>query len=129
MTKTKWVIYTVVLGLVPILSRLLIALLARSHVSPVEASDVVGFGFVLAITNIGGLEHATNVQPEWKTQSIGISLIVVAMLSIVYVASCLSPDLFDRSKTLCSAIVLTLAVLLHAYSVCNHLVTSREKAN
>jgi hypothetical protein len=121
MTKTKWAIYTVVLGLVPILSRLLIAALSKGPISPVEASDVVGFGFVLAITNISSLEHATNVDPGWKTQSIGISLIGVALLSIVFVASCLPAEQFDRSKTLWSACALSATALLHSYSVCHRL--------
>ena len=128
MTKTKWIIYTVLIGLVPVLSRLLIALLSRAHVNSFEASDFVGFGFVLTIANINGLEHATNVSPGWKTQSIGISLIIVALLSIVFVASCLSAELFDRTKTLLSALVLAAGALLHGYSVIDRLAISERGA-
>ncbi|OQX66407.1 MAG: hypothetical protein B6A08_20630 [Sorangiineae bacterium NIC37A_2] len=117
MSKTKWFIYTVLLGLLPILARLLIALLSKHSVSPLESSDLVGFGLVLTITNINSLEHATHVPADWKTQTIGISLVAVALLSIVFAASCLGDDQVDRRMTLYSAMALVFAAFAHSYSV------------
>lgn len=122
MTMTKWAIYTVLLGLIPIVGRLIVALLARAPIPLLAAGDLVGFGLVLVITNINGLEHASNVAPDWKTQSVGVSLLIVTVLSTVFVASCLPAEQFDPDMTLLTAAILSGGALAHSYSVWNHLV-------
>ncbi len=66
--KTKWLIYTVLVGLLPILSRLLVwAVTKEGSINIFSPSDFVAFGLVLHISNINEIEHFTNVEKEWKT--------------------------------------------------------------
>jgi len=60
--KTKWLIYTVLVGLIPILSRLLVWLVTNTGtVNILSPSDFVIFGLVLHISNINEIEHFSNV--------------------------------------------------------------------
>ena len=59
--KIKWLIYTVLVGLIPILSRLLIWLVTKEGtVEMLNASDFVAFGLVLHISNINEIEHISS---------------------------------------------------------------------
>lgn len=51
--KIKWLIYTVLVGLIPIMSRLLVWLVSNKvGIEILNASDFVAFGLVLHISNI-----------------------------------------------------------------------------
>ena len=51
--KVKWLIYTVLVGLIPMLSRLLVLTVTQPGVvSLIEASDFIAFGLILHISNI-----------------------------------------------------------------------------
>ncbi|AFJ43528.1 hypothetical protein [Francisella orientalis] len=66
--KIKWLIYTVLVGLIPILSRLIVWLVTKKgSVSLFSPSDFVAFGLVLHISNINEIEHFSGIQKEWKT--------------------------------------------------------------
>ena len=61
-SKSKWFVYTVLVGLIPIASRLLIWVTSKAGTVPAFApQDFVAFGLVLHITAINELEHVSKV--------------------------------------------------------------------
>ncbi|ATA52549.1 hypothetical protein CKY39_04445 [Variovorax boronicumulans] len=83
--KSKWLAYTVLVGLIPILSRLLVWLIANGEVlAPFAATDFVAFGLVLHISNINELEHFSSQNKSWKTVQNGISVIFIAFYSVLF---------------------------------------------
>ena len=84
--KTKWLIYTVLVGLIPILSRVFVWLTSKiDSVHIVAASDFVAFGLVLHISSINELEHVASEKDQgWKTIQNGVSLTFVALYSVLY---------------------------------------------
>ena len=56
--KIKWLIYTVLVGLIPILSRALLWFISQNQtMNFVNAADFVAFGLILHISNINEIEH------------------------------------------------------------------------
>lgn len=84
--KTKWLAYTVLVGLIPIISRVFVWITANSEsMQLLAAPDFVAFGLVLHISNINELEHISSEQNKgWKTIQNGISLTFVALYSVLY---------------------------------------------
>jgi hypothetical protein len=120
MTKTKWLFYTIVLGLIPALARVLISLTATVSVPIVTAPDLTAFGLVLAITNINGLENETTLEPDWKTKSMGISLVTIVLLACLFVASILSDtaiEVFKKKAVLYTSAAAAIAATVHSYAV------------
>lgn len=110
--KTKWLAYTVLVGLIPILSRVFVWLTAKTDsMQLLAAPDFVAFGLVLHISNINELEHvASEPNKGWKTIQNGVSLIFVALYSVLYAVLLIgekNPNLIDMKAML--ACVITLA--------------------
>ena len=56
--KIKWLIYTVIVGLIPIFLRFLVSLLTKpGTITMFTASDFISFGLVLHISNMNEIEH------------------------------------------------------------------------
>ena len=85
--KAKWLMYTVALGLLPALLRLMIGLTSPDEgIDLLNAIDFILFGLVLHISNINELEHFTDSEKSWKTIQNGISLLFVALYCGLYVS-------------------------------------------
>lgn len=83
--KVKWLIYTVLVGLIPILSRLLVWGVTESGVvSVITASDFIAFGLILHISNINEIEHLSEDELSWKTIQNGISIAFIAFYSVLF---------------------------------------------
>lgn len=102
--KIKWLIYTVLVGLIPILCRLLAWFV--THAGTVQCfspSDFVAFGLVLHISNINEVEHIGMVEKKWKTVQNGISVTFIAFYSVLYTLTLLGDKVVDISAiTYCS---------------------------
>ena len=99
MKKTKWLIYTVVIGLLPVLIRTFIYLI-RIDVEAgysINVVDIVTFGLVLHISNINELEDKENVDKNWKTKNIGLSVLLLIIFSGILTVSYLA-ELPDEKK-------------------------------
>lgn len=124
MTKTKWIIYTVLLGLTPMIGRFLIYLISTGPAPIVSAGDIIAFGLVLVITNINLLEHEENVPTAWKTRSIGLSLVMAVLLAILFAAMCFQEvqvNIVDLMMIKVVASILSVSCLLFSYSVIDRL--------
>lgn len=116
--KTKWLAYTVLVGLIPILSRIFVWLTAKADTMHLLAApDFIAFGLVLHISNINELEHVSAENSKgWKTIQNGISLIFVALYSVLYAVLLVgetTPSLVDmKSMLICVIAMATVSFLL-----------------
>ena len=95
----KWLFYTVLVGLIPVLSRLLIFAIDQSNGVPVfDATDFIVFGLVLQISNINQIEHFPEDHQPWKTIHNGSSVFFAIMYAVLFCCQIVdqsNPDLFD----------------------------------
>ncbi|ENO8810991.1 hypothetical protein KFZ67_08015 [Photobacterium damselae] len=116
----KWLIYTVVVGLIPILSRLFSWLVTKDNIIPAfSASDFIAFGLVLHISIINEVEHINDLDKSWKTFQNGISISFIAFYSVLYTFTLLAPlsDVTDPAVITNCAQVLSVVSFLISFSV------------
>ena len=116
--KIKWLIYTVLVGLIPIISRLFVWMVTKEgSLNPLSPSDFVAFGLVLHISNINEIEHFTSTDRGWKTAQNGISIAFIALYSVLFALTIIGESIVDiQAITICT-ITLSLVSLLISYSV------------
>ncbi len=82
--RLRWLVYTVMVGLIPIVSRGLAWLVTHDGaVQPVAASDFVALGLVLHISTINELEHA-KASAGLKTVQHGLAVVFISIYSALY---------------------------------------------
>lgn len=130
-SKSKWLAYTVLVGLIPIASRLLVWSVATDGVvAPLASTDFVAFGLVLHISNINELEHVSSQSQHWKTVQNGISVIFIALYSVLFAVTLLaekSPKLFDPKALLVCVAALAATSLVLSLSVLHRLTASSRE--
>lgn len=119
--KIKWLIYTVLVGVIPIVARMLMWLVAKEGtLTFLSAGDFIAFGLVLHISNVNEVEHLKS-EGDWKTIQNGISIAFIAFYSILFCLSLLGEKIVKvDSITICS-MVLSFISLLLGFSVYFHL--------
>ena len=135
MKRTKWLIYTVCVGLIPIIIRFFIYWFSN-NITSIEyvfnETELITFGLILHLTNLNELEDRIDLDRSWKTKKIGTSVIFMVVLSVLlgiaYLADA-NPKVLEinRVKIKLSAGALDLATLIISYFVYNRLnVNSNE---
>jgi len=116
--KTKWLVYTVLVGLIPIMSRFVMWLVTKDGtVELLSPSDFVVFGLILHISNINEIEHFSTIGREWKTVQNGISIVFIAFYSVLFAVTLIGGELVDiKSITYCT-IFLAIVSFLLSFSV------------
>jgi hypothetical protein len=90
-SKNKWLAYTLLVGLIPILTRLAAWLTTKAGVvSAVAAPDFIAFGLVLHVSTVNEIEHLPAKYKEWKSLHNGASLVFVAVYSTLYALTILA---------------------------------------
>ncbi len=119
--KIKWLIYTVLVGLIPILSRALIWFISQNRtMNFFNSSDFVAFGLILHISNINEIEHFNDRERSWKTIQNGISIAFISFYSVLFACSLLgqsNPGLINEDAITHLSIVLSFASLFISFSV------------
>jgi len=116
--KIKWLIYTVLVGLIPILSRLIVWLVTKEgSVNLFSPSDFVAFGLVLHISNINEIEHFSGIQKEWKTAQNGISIAFIAFYSVLFALTLIGENIVDVNAITICTMVLSVVSFIISYSV------------
>lgn len=88
--KIKWLIYTVLVGLIPVLSRALIWFISQNRTMDFfNASDFVAFGLILHISNINEIEHFNDREKSWKTIQNGFSIAFISFYSVLFACALL----------------------------------------
>lgn len=127
MLKTKWLIYTVLIGLIPFFIRLIFFLLISktSYSYILNEVDMITFGLVLNLSNINELENRDNVDKKWKTIKIGFSLFMIVifatLLGISYLADIDSTKIINTSSLKYCSLFLSFNSLIFSYSIYNRL--------
>ena len=83
----KWLIYTIAVGFIPALLRMLVWLISqdKSALDIFNALDFIVLGLVLQISNINEIEHLYDSEKTWKTTHNGISVILIIFYSALLV--------------------------------------------
>ena len=94
----KWFIYTVLIGLIPFFIRLIIYSVSKQAdgLFMLNEFDFITIALVLNITNINELEDKYPKNDVWKTWSIGISALLIAIMAGV-MAILIYSDLISNS--------------------------------
>jgi uncharacterized membrane protein len=129
MKRTKWLIYTVLIGMIPFFIRTCIFLFDKTGTIEywINESDFITLGLVLNLTNINELEDRDFEDKIWKTKNIGFSVISIALFSAILAIVTYSdfksnPDINKVMVKGCS-IGLTVVSFVFSYSIYNRLNT------
>ncbi|MEZ9362771.1 hypothetical protein AB4175_23215 [Vibrio cyclitrophicus] len=127
--KLKWLTYTVGVGILPLLARLLAGCLFENDLEWFATSDFIGFGFVMHISILNELEHMKE-DGNWKTRNNFSSVSFVFMFGLLTLANLTveaQPGLINpETLKTCSMIIAFISFLL-AHSVFKRL-SSESKA-
>ncbi len=128
--KIKWLIYTVLVGLIPVFLRLLIwSVLQNRTMDILNASDFVAFGLILHISNINEIEHFNDREKSWKSIQNGLSIVFIVLYGGLFTCSLFdqsNPGLIDAGAMKYAAIVLSLTSLGISYSVYHRISKLRQ---
>ena len=129
MKKTKWLIYTVIIGLIPFFIRSFICLFDKTGTLNywLNATDFIVFGLILNLSNINELEDKKFEDQLWKTKNIGYSVIQIIIFSAILAIVSYSDfkpndDLNEFTVKTCS-IILAAVSFVFSYSIFNRLNT------
>lgn len=129
--KIKWLIYTVLVGLIPIISRFLVWGVTESGiVNLLAASDFIAFGLILHISNINEIEHLSDSDKSWKTIQNGTSILFIALYSVLFCLTMLSEGIsgfVDSQVIKLCVIVLALISFFISFSVF-HRITNIQRS-
>jgi len=84
MTKTKWLLYTVLIGLIPFIVRFLIFLSrdSMSYLYILNEVDLAAFGLVLCVSNITECDGNVSLEPRARTFNIGFSTFLIIIFAV-----------------------------------------------
>ena len=132
MIKTKWLIYTVIIGLMPFFIRTFIALFDKTGTLEywINETDFIGLGLVLNLSIINELEDKDFEDKIWKTRNIGFSVVSIVLFSsilaiVTYSDFKLNKDINKTTVKICS-IVLAVISFIFSYSIYNRLNTLKK---
>mgnify|MGYP003575843292 CR=1 FL=1 len=127
--QIKWIIYTVLVGLIPIISRLFIWITTKAGtIDVLSPADFIAFGLILHISNINEIEHIDDVAPAWKTIQNGSSIIFIAFYSVLFALSLVGDAFIEKHALLNCSITLSLVSLLLSCSVYYYLIKNERRA-
>lgn len=118
--KIKWLFYTVLVGLVPALSRFFVWLFTNSNsIIPFSAADFIVLGIVLHVSNMNEIEHIDG-NNDWKTKQNGISFLFIAIYSVIFALVVMSEaqkDLINVSAINWCSVILSITSFVISFSV------------
>lgn len=123
--KIKWLIYTVLVGIIPALLRMLIWFISQDQTMDIfNASDFVAFGLILHISNINEIEHFNDHEKSWKTIQNGFSIAFISFYSVLFACYLLgqsNPGLINFESIKYLSMVLSFVSFLLSLSVYNRI--------
>lgn len=130
----KWLIYTIAVGFIPVLLRLLVWLISqdKSALAMFNALDFIVLGLVLQISNIHEIEHFHDAERTWKTAHNGISIILIIFYSALFVLYLLGesiPDFIDGTVLKNLAMATALPAIVLSFMVYNRVSKLAEARN
>lgn len=100
---TKWLMYTVVIGLIPIILRffLYFTLSNNYSINIISLSDIAIFGLIIHISIINELEHYSD--KNWKIKQTVVSMLFIIIYSFLFALITFSNEvlvIFDKNITI-----------------------------
>jgi hypothetical protein len=121
-TKTHWLACTVLVGLIPIFSRLFIWLATKDGtVEPFAPQDLIAFGLVLHISNINEMKHLVTADRSWKIAHNGASLCFIAIYGAFFCLTLIGDDIVDQHAMITCVGIIALASLFISYCLLNRI--------
>ncbi len=116
---TKWLMYTVVIGLIPIILRffLYFTLSNNYSINIISLSDIAIFGLIIHISIINELEHYSD--KNWKIKQTVVSMLFIIIYSFLFALITFSNEvlvIFDKNITIL-IILMSFVSFLIGYSV------------
>jgi len=116
--KSKWLAYTVLIGLFPIFSRFLVWLVTKEgSIEPFAPQDFIAFGLVLLISNINELEHLVGADRSREVAQNGISSCLIAAHGVLLCLTLIEDDAVDRQAIMYCVAIIALASLGLSYTL------------
>jgi hypothetical protein len=117
--KIKWLVYTVLVGIIPILCRILVWFVSAgdSAIDFLASSDFVVLGLVLHISIINEIEHISESDQTWKTKQNGFSTAFIAFYGVLFALTLFNGNTVDAEKLKWCAIALVIVSFFISYSV------------
>ncbi len=118
MSFERWLTYTVVLGLTPVLLRFALSFLLgpteQGEIASVSVADVSSYGILILVTNFLGLETVgSDKLKTWRTRCTGASIGLLVLFAAFFVVDVLSVS----GLVTLSSNVLTYSVMILAVGV------------
>lgn len=132
MRRSRWFGYTVLVGLIPIVTRFLIFAVADQPDGSfaIHEGDVIVFGLVLSIANINELSRQTTGSDHWKVVATAVSIVLICMYAVLLALAMfheLQPGVFSIWKIRLAATLLSVVTALFGYSVFDRISFATER--
>lgn len=120
--KCHWIIYTVLVGLLPSITRALAFLFYNNAPSAfmLNESDIIFFGLVLNITSINQIQQFFGNDHQWAITQTGFAILIIVlhgmMLTFSYISN-LTPTEINITTLKISSFILCIPSLLISYSI------------
>lgn len=114
--RSKWLAYTVLVGLIPIFARFLVWLVTKEGtVAPFSPQDFIAFGLVLHVSNINEMEHFLTADRAWKTTMNGVSICFIAIHGVLFALTLIGGDAIDEQAIMYCVGFITAVSLMISY--------------
>jgi|WetSurMetagenome_2_1015567.scaffolds.fasta_scaffold00003_17 hypothetical protein len=131
MNQTKWIYYTVGVGLLPVVLRLLAVLFCKeiNEFVILNSPDIIFFGLVLCISNINEVEfiQKRNDNKRWITRTNGLSTLFIVFFTFLFaliLVNEIQSNFFNTTTIKIAAIILSTTFFIFTLSVYHNLKAS-----
>jgi hypothetical protein len=112
-----WLIYTCLIGLIPVISRVFIWSVSKSGIEPIAISDLVAFGLVLHASNIHMINAGEETESRLKIVHNGLSVLFLVIYSIILMATVADIESIDYSSLRSSTLILCVVSFALSFSI------------
>ncbi|GBF52075.1 hypothetical protein LPTSP4_36130 [Leptospira ryugenii] len=121
LTKRRWLLYTVIVGLIPMFARLIaFAIFKKAQLSILlSESDIITFGLVLGISNIQefGPQRNTNITAETIFAISILYVIFCSLMLIVSIYSIIEPNAVRPEIIQAGSAIGSISILLYTWRI------------
>lgn len=120
--KQLWLAYTILVGLIPILSRLLVwAVTEEGGIEPFSPQDFIAFGLVLHISGINETEHLFDADESWRMIQNAVSILFITTYGVLFCLTLIGGDVVDQRSIMTCVGVIALGSLFISYRLFNRI--------
>lgn len=113
----NWLVFTCLLGLIPVLARLFLWSISTSGVEPVAVGDLVAFGLVLHSANINEVNRIAGADQRWKIVHNGTSVLFLVGYALSLCVTIIETENFSETGILHATIAMAIATFFLNFSV------------